>query len=314
MPSTRWPIWPMARRAACYLVCNDPVTQQDRWEMDPGYSPFTLAAEIAALLAAADRADLATEARMAAYLRETADAWNTSIERWTYVTDTDLDHQFGIEGHYVRLAPPEKAEAAFPQQGSVPIKCRPPEQHVGPAASIVGPDALVLVRFGLRAPDDPHILNTVQAIDTLLKVETPYGPVWRRYSDDLYGEHQDGAPFDGTGIGRAWPLLTGEWAHYELVAGKRDVAERLLQTMEALANAGGIIPEQSLGRARYSRARTVLWQTFWFEHASGAGARRIHQAAAFPARQLVTAHNTPTSRSPRDAEPERHGHPPSAGG
>jgi glucoamylase len=238
-------LWPMARRAASYLVCNGPVTQQDRWEMDPGYSPFTLAAEIAALLAAADLADLATEARMAAYLRETADAWNVSIERWTYVTDTDVDRQLGIEGHYVRIAPPEKAEAASPQQGFVPIKGRPPEQHVGPAAYIVGPDALALVRFGLRAPDDPHILNTVQAIDTLLKVETPCGPVWRRYSDDLYGEHQDGAPFDGTGIGRAWPLLTGERAHYELAAGKRDVAERLLQTMEALANAGGIIPEQS---------------------------------------------------------------------
>jgi len=251
-------LWPMARRAASYLVCNGPVTQQDRWEMDPGYSPFTLAAEIAALLAAADLADLATEARMAAYLRETADAWNVSIERWTYVTDTDVDRQLGIEGHYVRIAPPEKAEAASPQQGFVPIKGRPPEQHVGPAAYIVGPDALALVRFGLRAPDDPHILNTVQAIDTLLKVETPCGPVWRRYSDDLYGEHQDGAPFDGTGIGRAWPLLTGERAHYELAAGKRDVAERLLQTMEALANAGGIIPEQSWGSVPVMRHTAVL--------------------------------------------------------
>jgi hypothetical protein len=114
----------------------------------------------------------------------------------------------------------------------VPIKYRPPEQHVGPAASIVGPDAMALVRFGLRAPDDPHILNTVRAIDTLLKVETPSGPVWRRYSDDLYGEHQDGAPFDGTGIGRAWPLLTGERAHDELAAGKRDVAEELVGELQ----------------------------------------------------------------------------------
>ncbi len=27
-----------------------------------------------------------------------------------------------------------------------------------------------------------------------------------------------GAPFDGTGVGRAWPLLTGERAHDELAA------------------------------------------------------------------------------------------------
>ena len=40
--------WPMVRRAAGYLVRNGPVTQQDRWEEDPGYSPFTLAVEIAA--------------------------------------------------------------------------------------------------------------------------------------------------------------------------------------------------------------------------------------------------------------------------
>jgi glucoamylase len=83
-------LWPMVRRATGFLVCNGPVTQQDRWEEDPGYSPFTLAVEIAALLAAADLADLKGEMALAAYLRETADAWNASIERWTYVTDTDL--------------------------------------------------------------------------------------------------------------------------------------------------------------------------------------------------------------------------------
>ena len=68
--------WPMVCRAAGYVVRNGPVTQQDRWEMDPGYSPFTLAAEIAALLAAADLADLAAAPQIATYLRETADTWN----------------------------------------------------------------------------------------------------------------------------------------------------------------------------------------------------------------------------------------------
>jgi glucoamylase len=85
----------------------------------------------------------------------------------------------------------------------------------------------------------------VQAIDALLKVETPYGPVWRRYPEDQYGEHADGSPFNGTGIGRGWPLLTGERAHYELAAGRRDVAEELLRAMETLANEGGMLPEQT---------------------------------------------------------------------
>jgi glucoamylase len=237
-------LWPMVRRAAGFLVCNGPVTQQDRWEEDPGYSPFTLAVEIAALLAAADLADLKGELAIAAYLRETADAWNASIERWTYVTDTDLARRFGVEGYYVRIAPPEVAEAASPAAGFVPIKNRPPGESSQPSAHIVSPDALALVRFGLRAPDDPRILNTVKVIDALLKVETSNGPAWYRYNQDGYGEHEDGAPFDGVGVGRAWPLLTGERAHYELAAGRRHEAEQLLAALEAFANEGGMLPEQ----------------------------------------------------------------------
>jgi glucoamylase len=129
-------------------------------------------------------------------------------------------------------------------QGFVPIKNRPPGQSIAPATHIISPDALALVRFGLRAPDDPRILNTVKVIDNLLKVETPYGPAWHRYNDDGYGEHSDGKAFDGKGVGRAWPLLTGERAHYELAAGRRETAEKLLKTLEAFANEGGLIPEQ----------------------------------------------------------------------
>jgi glucoamylase len=237
-------LWPMVRKAAGFLARNGPVTPQDRWEEDPGYSPFTLAVEIAALLAAADMADANNEAPIAAYLRETADNWNSNIERWIYVTDTDLAHDIGVDGYYVRIAPPEVADASSPARGFVPIKNRPPGESTEPAGHIVSPDALALVRFGLRAPDDPRIVNTVRVIDALLKVDTPFGPAWHRYNDDGYGEHQDGSPFDGTGIGRAWPLLTGERAHYELCASRREEALRLLHAMEAFANEGGLISEQ----------------------------------------------------------------------
>ncbi|MCG3160760.1 MAG: Glucoamylase [Acidobacteria bacterium] len=242
--------WPMVKKAAGYLVRNGPVTPEERWETDPGYSPFTLAAEIAALLAAADIADESGESSVAAYLRETADTWNANIERWIYVTDTEIDRRVGVEGHYVRVAQPDKADAASPHQGFVPIKCRPlslntlADQKAEPAAYIASPDALALVRFGLREAHDPRIVNTVKVIDELLKVETPNGPAWRRYVDDEYGEHQDGSAFDGTGIGRAWPLLTGERAHYELAAKRTWEAEALMRAMEAFANDGGMIPEQ----------------------------------------------------------------------
>jgi glucoamylase len=236
--------WPMVKKAAGYLVRNGPVTPEERWEMDPGYSPFTLAAEIAALLAAADIADESDEPDVATYLRETADNWNANIERWIYVTGAETDRQIGVEGHYVRVSPPDKADAASPRQGFVPIKGRPPDQKARREAYIVGPDALALVRFGLRAADDPRIVNTVKVIDALLKVETPNGPAWRRYVGDEYGEHEDGSAFDGTGIGRAWPLLTGERAHYELAAKRPREAEALMRAMEAFANDGGMIPEQ----------------------------------------------------------------------
>jgi glucoamylase len=237
-------LWPMVRRAAAYIVTNGPVSQQDRWEEDPGYSPFTLATEVAALLAAADLADVNGESGVATYLRETADTWNASIERWIYVSGTDLARTLGIDGYYVRIGPVEASEASSALQGFVPIKNRPPGQTKAPATHVVSPDALALVRFGLRAPDDPRIISTTRAIDALLKVELPGGPAWHRYNGDGYGEHVDGSPFDGTGVGRPWPLLTGERAHYELAVGNYAGAEKLRRALESFANEGGMLSEQ----------------------------------------------------------------------
>ena len=238
----RW--WGMVQRAAGFIARNGPVTQQDRWEEDAGYSPFTLAVEISALLAAADIADAVHEKQTANYLREIADNWNNNVERWTYVTDTELARQVGVEGYYVRIAPPESESAASPAEGFVPIKNRPPGQSLAPAAHLISPDALALVRFGLRAPDDPRILNTIKVIDAILRVNLPQGPCWYRYNGDGYGEHEDGSPFNGTGTGRAWPLLAGERAHYELAAGRPQAAEELLRVMELATEGGRLIPEQ----------------------------------------------------------------------
>ncbi len=236
--------WPMVRRAASFIVRNGPSTEQDRWEENAGLSPFTVAVQVAGLLVAADLADRRGETDVAAYLRDTADAWNACIDESTYVEHSPLAQRLGVDGYYVRIAPPETADAASPAGGFVPIKNRPWPHAEEPAIELVSPDALALVRFGLRAPDDPRILNTVAVIDALLRVDFPFGPVWRRYNGDGYGEHADGHPFDGTGLGRPWPLLTGERAHYELAAGRPDTARRLLGTLEACASDGGLLPEQ----------------------------------------------------------------------
>ena len=236
--------WPMIRKAAQYIVCNGPVTQQDRWEEDPGFSPFTLAVEISALLAAADFADMHHESNVATYLRETADAWNAQIERWTYVTNTDLSKRVGVNGYYVRIAPPEIADGPSPVHGFVPIKNRPLGTDLEDASQIISPDALALVRFGLRSAKDPRILNTVKVIDALLKIDMPVGPAWHRYNDDGYGEHENGSPFDGSGVGRVWPLFCGERGHYHIAAGDSAEATRMLRAMEGFAGTTGLIPEQ----------------------------------------------------------------------
>jgi glucoamylase len=237
--------WPMIRKAASYLVTHGPITHQDRWEENAGYSTFTLAVEVAALLIAAEHAILNNEPQVAEYLRETADSWNSSIERWTYVTGSDLAKFVGVEGYYVRINSKEPFGTENPGTELLTISNRPQGENICPANEMVSPDALALVRFGLRAADDPKILNTIKVIDATLKMEHPLGPVWYRYNGDGYGEHADGTPFNGTGVGRPWPLLTGERAHYEIAAGNYDYAEQLLKTMEnyAVENTG-MMPEQ----------------------------------------------------------------------
>jgi len=236
--------WPMIKSAAAFIARTGPVSQQDRWEEDPGYSPFTLSVEIAALVTAAEYARKFEEKDLASYFLATADTWNSNIERWIYVTDTSLASQLDVEGYYVRISPIDKAEAGSPKNGYVPIRNRPASESSVKATHIISPDALALVRFGLRSADDSRITNTVKVIDKLLRIDFPSGPSWHRYNDDGYGEHEDGGAFDGVGIGRAWPLLTGERAHYELARGNFKSARSLLGSFASFAGEGGLLPEQ----------------------------------------------------------------------
>ncbi len=244
LPTDRTRFWPMVRRAAEYLLVKGPITGEDRWEQEGGYSPFTLAAMISALLVAAEWAAANDERQIANYLQQTADIWNDHIEKWIYVTDGPTAKQFAVEGHYLRLGKGHLHEPNDSPVAQGVVEAYRRDRSPILRRFIVGPDALALVRFGLRAADDPRIMNTLRVIDGLLKVNTPNGPAWHRYPDDHYGEHEDGSAYDGRGIGRIWPLLTGERAHYELAAGRVNEARRLLAAMEKFANEGGMIPEQ----------------------------------------------------------------------
>jgi glucoamylase len=236
--------WPMIRRAAGFLVRNGPVTEQDRWEENGGYSPFSMAVEISALLIAAEFAERANEPDLAEVLRHTADSWNDAIDRWTYVTDTRIAKEVGVEGYYVRIAPDDIRDAQPESGGLIPIRNRALGENQARYDEVVSVDALALVRFGLRDPNDPRMVNTVKVIDAKLRVLTATGPAWYRYNEDGYGEKADGEPFDLVGVGRPWPLLAGERAHYELAAGRPEVAMQLLGVMRAQASDGGMLPEQ----------------------------------------------------------------------
>jgi glucoamylase len=244
-PATLDELWPMVRTAASYIVKQGPSTLEDRWEDAHGFTPYTISALVSALLIASFVAEKQGDFIAADFLRATADNWCDSIEYWTYVKDTSLSRRVGVSGYYIRVAPSDKHGKPAKRQGTVDLWYEPMSRTSEEAALIVSPDALAYVRFGLRAADDPRIVNTVKVIDATLRVGTPFGPCWYRSTDDGYGEKRNGAPFDNKqGIGRLWPLLTGERAHYELAAGRRSEAIHLMHAMESFANFTGLIPEQ----------------------------------------------------------------------
>jgi len=223
----------MIERAVGYLVQNGPISPQDRWEENAGISPFTLAVQIVALIAAAEW----LEGEQREYVLSLADYWNERIEDWTYVAGGPLAAEHGVEGYYVRIGP---AAAQGGLRGRVNVANRAGESL--PATAMVGMEYLHLVRLGLRPAEDQRIVDTLKITEAVLKVITPSGTAYHRYNGDGYGEHADGSPYDGSGIGRAWPLLTGERGHFELQRGSDPV--RYLGMMARMTGAAGLIPEQ----------------------------------------------------------------------
>jgi glucoamylase len=223
----------MIFRAAAYIAGNGPITAQDRWEENAGLSPFTLAFLIAAMIAASEFVD----AESGNYLLSLADCWNERIEEWTYAEQGPLAGIHGVDGYYIRIGPPA-AEGGI--GGSIDVRNR--NGVTVPAAAVVGLEFLALVRVGLRDANDRRIRNTLAVVDAMLKIETPYGTAYHRYNGDGYGEQADGSPYDGTGIGRAWPLLTGERGHHDLMLGRDPLP--WLEMMTRMTGPAGLIPEQ----------------------------------------------------------------------
>lgn len=236
--------WPMVKAAAGYLVRHGPGTPQERWEENSGYSPSTLAAHISGLVCASHFAREHGETALADCFIQHADFLEQHLEGWTVTCHGTIHPE--VQRHYIRMLPMELTNPTCsedPDTAEIFIRNRAMDvQNTFPARDVVDGGFLELVRYGVRAADDPLIVDSLKVVDRVLKVITPQGPCWRRYSHDGYGQRADGGPFTGVGQGRAWPLLTGERAHYELAAG-HDVSE-LVSAIEQFAGPNGMLPEQ----------------------------------------------------------------------
>jgi glucoamylase len=247
----------LVRKGAAYLIRNGPVTQQERWEEASGYSPSTLASNIAALICASILFRQHGENETAAFVEEYADYLESHIEDWTVTKTGSLIG--GASTYYMRILP-ERVGQEHPAEDKESrvlhiANHAPDEQSDFPARDIVDGGFLELVRYGIRKPDDPIIIATLKVIDVVLKTDTPAGPTWHRYNHDGYGQQQDGGPFVHHGVGRVWPLLTGERGHYELAA-KRSPTP-YIRAMEGLASKTGLLPEQSWDQA--DRPQIYMW-------------------------------------------------------
>jgi glucoamylase len=219
--------------AADFILRRGPRTDQDRWEEKPGYSPATIAAQIAGLVCAGDIAKINGDRSSANAYLETADKWARNVDRWT-VTETG---HIG-RGYYLRITENEDPnDGAKMEINSSSLKAD--------ERKIVDAGFLELVRLGIKEPANALVVESLKLIDQLIKVDTPVGEAWYRYNHDAYGETLDGGNYDGrNGVGRLWTLLTGERGEYEIAAGDVASARKRLDTMAGFANDGLMLPEQ----------------------------------------------------------------------
>jgi len=232
--------------AADFVISHGPSFGPERWEEQSGYSPSTIAAEVAGLVAAADIADANGDTASAALYRGVADDYQRSVEGWTVTTNGPL----ASHPYFIRLSKTGDPNAAISYNVG----------NGGPTLdqrAVIDAGFLELVRLGLIPASDPNVTQSLPIVDSTIMSNTVSGPGWHRYNGDGYGDRaSDGKPWPGnshpisntsdanTGTGHVWPVLTGERAEYDLAAGDATTAVQLLNTMRNFAGGVGLIPEQ----------------------------------------------------------------------
>lgn len=244
-------LWPRVKKAADFVVSRGPSFGSERWEEQGGYSPSTIAAQIAGLVAGARIADTQGDPASARVYRATADHFQRSIKGWTVTTSGP----YGSGRYFIRLArngDPDEAVSYNLGNGAPEADQR----------SVIDAGFLELTRLGILPARDPDVLATLPIVDQTIKRDTASGPGWYRYgtstagTEDGYGDcwtadptgcEPDGKPWPtgGNGSGHVWPVLSGERAEHHLQTGDRGTAAALLASMDRYSSGVGLVPEQA---------------------------------------------------------------------
>ena len=237
--------------AADFLVAHGPSFGVERWEEQSGYSPSTIAAEIAGLTAAAAIATEHHDAADAAVYQAAADDFQRNVESWT-VTSTGPDSS---SPYFLRLSKTGDPNAATTYNLS----------NGGPTVAqdtVIDGGFQELVRLGELAPSAPVVKNSLSVLDAAISVTTPAGTGYYRYgtnaadgSADGYGDCYQpsqtscttvGEPWPTTdvGTGHLWPVLSGERGESAIAEGDPSEASAMLSFMINSASGEGLVPEQ----------------------------------------------------------------------
>jgi glucoamylase len=260
--------------AADFLVAHGPSDGVERWEEQSGYSPSTIAAEIAGLTAASAIAQVNRDPVRARIYQATADDFARNIKTWTVTTDGPYG-----PAYFIRITKPG-SDGSINPNANVTYSLNNGNTQQVPQQNVIDAGFLELVRLGVLPASDPDVQASVKVVDDVIERQTPSGPGFYRYgfsnpsnlSEDGYGDCFDPAPppqgpgqdptncyptgkpwpsdDPGTtngniGTGHLWPVLSGERGEYEVAAGQDRFAASLLSSMRNMTSGQGLEPEQA---------------------------------------------------------------------
>jgi glucan 1,4-alpha-glucosidase len=223
--------------AANFVASRGPSFGPERWEEQSGFSPSTISAEIAGLVAAAIIADRNGDHASARVWRATADEFQRNLKKWTLTTNGPDSSQ----PYFIRLSKTGDPNAAISYNVG----------NGGPTLDqrdVIDAGFLEYARLGLLSPSDADIINSLKVVDAKISASTDSGDGFFRYNGDGYGDGAtDGHPWapSNKGNGHLWPVLAGERGQYEVDTGKESAAIARLDAMRNMSSGVGLIAEQA---------------------------------------------------------------------